>query len=584
MITFVASFTAIALLAVGFAQDDFSIAYIASHSNSMLPIQYKIAAVWGGHQGSMLFWVLILSTWSAFIACKQNIDELYVYRVLQIMALLTFTIALFVLLASNPFELNEFIPIEGRDLNPMLQDIGLIIHPPLLYLGYVGLAATFAGALAAITVGNEYLKWTNVVRPWLLFAWSTLTAGIGLGAWWAYYELGWGGWWFWDPVENASLLPWLIATALIHTFMLSNRHFQLRKWSYALALTAFSFSILGTFIVRSGILTSVHAFAIDANKGIALLLFLSVLLVIGFGVLIWRSHEIKQEPIKGINNLAFIVLFGVILIVVATFTVFLGTFYPMMFELAGLGRISVGAPYFNLLFAPMALLSLIGISIAELKINARLISLTKSFMSFLIAVIVGGTVYLLVYGGNSMWVATTSVLFCWVILSQHIRIFSKIPTRWSSYFAHIGIALVCLGASFNAFHSSEMSEKMRPDISFQYEGLEISYQLTELVVGPNYTAERAHISISRDEEPLFIAMPEKRHYQVRVMNMSEPAINWFWHGDIYITLGEKLDRQNFAVRVQYKAGIRWIWFGFLLVVFAGIIGVFTQPLQEKRIV
>lgn len=349
----------ISALGYGFYIDDFSIRYIAEHSNSALPVFFKIAAIWGGHEGSLLFWVLTLTLWVGLITLKRkSIEQSYLVRVLLVLNGLIVIFSAFTLFASNPFVIYANTPLEGRDLNPMLQDIGLIFHPPLLYLGYVGFAATFSFALAALMMKKVPSKWVGYARNWTLLAWLLLTAGISLGSWWAYYELGWGGWWFWDPVENVSLLPWLTSTALLHTLIASHKRKRLLKASIILALVTFCLSILGTFVVRSGVLTSVHAFAVDPTRGIILLLILFIVMLFSFSLYTVKSRQINSEPIQHFisRDFLFLVLCG--LFAIATVTVLLGTFYPMIFQILGLGNISVGAPYFNLLFVPMALIAL----------------------------------------------------------------------------------------------------------------------------------------------------------------------------------------------------------------------------------
>jgi len=582
------SILAILLLGFAFAIDDFSLAYVSSHSNSQLPTFFKIAAVWAGHEGSLLFWVLTLSGWAGIIALQRKYQADYVGKVLWVMNLLICTFTLFTLVASNPFELNVTLPSEGRDLNPMLQDVGLIFHPPLLYLGYVGFSAVLAFAIAALMTNEIELQWSVYCKNWCIVAWSFLTAGIILGSWWAYYELGWGGWWFWDPVENASLLPWLTSTALLHCIIASNQKRQLLKWSLSLAIVTFCLSILGTFIVRSGVLTSVHAFAVDPSKGIALLVILLTVLLTSFTLLIVKSEGFTSESITKFWSKSFAILIAVSLFVVATLIVLLGTFYPMVFELLGLGNISVGAPYFNLLFAPLTLLTLVIIGLVPFvlmnksvtKVKRRLISVAT------LAVTVGLTLYWMQSPYLDGLVLVTWVISVWVIVSHLMLIIHSYHTlqfkkSLAMSCAHIGIAIAAIGVAMNSEHSFEQNQKLQPGQTVQFVDWNIHYEDTELIVGPNYTAERARLSLS-DGNNAFELAPERRHYQVRVMNMSEPAMKWFWHGDVYVTLGEKIDDAAYAVRIQYKAYVRWIWFGGILSIIGGLLALVPTVQARQR--
>ncbi|MGF1755692.1 heme lyase CcmF/NrfE family subunit [Vibrio makurazakiensis] len=573
----------ILLLGIAFSTDDFSLAYVASHSNTQLPIFFKIAAIWAGHEGSLLFWVLTLSGWAGVISLKDTYKDEYVGRVLWIMNLLIGTFALFTIIASNPFAVSSIIPQEGRDLNPMLQDVGLIFHPPLLYLGYVGFSAVLAFAIAALMTEELEYRWAEYCKSWCITAWSFLTSGIILGSWWAYYELGWGGWWFWDPVENASLLPWLTSTALLHCIIAANDKQQLIKWALSLAIVTFSLSILGTFIVRSGVLTSVHAFAVDPSKGLALLAILLTVLLSSFSLLIIRSERFSSKPLTKFWSKGFMILVAVSLFIIATLIVTLGTFYPMIFELVGLGTISVGAPYFNLLFGPLTLFALMLMGITPFVISNR--SWPKSRKSLptvaLISIVLGLVFYRFQYQNISILVAITWCLAMWVILSHIVMLVNtrKLPAKrkseislkaWAMSCAHIGIAVVAIGAAMNSEHSFEVNKKLEPTTEIKFLDWTVIHDETALIIGPNYTAERANLMLIKDQD-LYLVSPERRHYQVRVMNMSEPAMKWFWHGDIYITMGEKVDEKAYAFRIQYKAYVRWVWFGGLLSIVGGLL-------------
>ncbi|WP_122046339.1 heme lyase CcmF/NrfE family subunit [Vibrio atlanticus] len=582
------SLTSVALLGYAFVSDDFSILYVAEHSNTQLPSFFKLAAVWAGHEGSLLFWVLTISVWSGVIAIQKHYSNEYQSRVLWVMNLLLAIFAWFTLFASNPFEMNSILPLEGRDLNPMLQDVGLIFHPPLLYLGYVGFSVVLAFAVAALLVDPIEFDWVAHCRSWCLVAWIFLTAGIILGSWWAYYELGWGGWWFWDPVENASLLPWLTSTALLHCLGVAKGKQQLLKWSLSLAFITFCLSILGTFIVRSGVLTSVHAFAVDPTKGIALLLILMLVLVSSFSLLIIRGESFESNPITSFASKSFLSLVAVLIFVLATAVVVFGTFYPMVFELLGLGNISVGAPYFNLLIAPLALLALGVVGLAPLlsiKPQAtKDVIASLAVVSFVLGYIcyswqveqVQRQVMVLMTWSLAFWVLLTHVYGLAVTRSSKFQ--RKV---WVMTFAHVGVAILAVGAAMNSYHSFERSYKLSPGAQVEFMDWTLAHEDTELYVASNFTAEKAILKLETGEQSFSIS-PERRHYQVRVMNMSEPAMKWFWHGDVYITMGEKVDATAYAFRVQYKAYARWIWLGGLFSILGAVLSLTNRKKKTVK--
>ncbi|CAV19111.1 heme lyase CcmF/NrfE family subunit [Vibrio atlanticus] len=582
------SLTSVALLGYAFVSDDFSILYVAEHSNTQLPSFFKLAAVWAGHEGSLLFWVLTISVWSGVIALQKHYSNEYQSRVLWVMNLLLAIFTWFTLFSSNPFEMNSILPLEGRDLNPMLQDVGLIFHPPLLYLGYVGFSVVLAFAVAALLVDPIEFDWVAHCRSWCLVAWIFLTAGIILGSWWAYYELGWGGWWFWDPVENASLLPWLTSTALLHCLGVAKGKQQLLKWSLSLAFITFCLSILGTFIVRSGVLTSVHAFAVDPAKGIALLLILMLVLVSSFSLLIIRGESFGSNPITSFASKSFLSLVAVLIFVLATAVVVFGTFYPMVFELLGLGNISVGAPYFNLLIAPLALLALGVVGLAPLlsiKPQAtKDVIASLAVVSFVLGYIcyswqveqVQRQVMVLMTWSLAFWVLLTHVYGLAVTRSSKFQ--RKV---WVMTFAHVGVAILAVGAAMNSYHSFERSYKLSPGAQVEFMDWTLAHEDTELYVASNFTAEKAILKLETGEQSFSIT-PERRHYQVRVMNMSEPAMKWFWHGDVYITMGEKVDATAYAFRVQYKAYARWIWLGGLFSILGAVLSLTNRKKKTVK--
>ncbi|MDC5847966.1 heme lyase CcmF/NrfE family subunit [Vibrio europaeus] len=568
------------LLGYLFVSDQFQFHYVASHSNTALPDFFKIAAVWGGHEGSMLFWVFTLAIWSACISFVQQTSKKYLDDVLWVMQLFIAAFGWFTLIASNPFSYSEVWLEQGRDLNPMLQDIGLIFHPPLLYLGYIGFSTVLAFALAALMQEKFVDDWVKLATPWAISAWAFLTLGILVGSWWAYNELGWGGWWFWDPVENASLLPWLTGTALLHALLAASRHQQQRRIALALALVTFSLSILGTFIVRSGVLTSVHAFAVDPGKGIALLAILSVTLIGSFALLFERGETIKSQHVQSLFGRSYLAVASVGMLAVAAFTVFLGTFYPMVYELVGLGSVSVGAPYFNTLFLPLVLLALMGMGLVPLLKwhKGSHYSMQQLILMFLTSMLTGTMVYWLQDIWFSLAVSVVWGLGVWVIIS-HLLLVVKQQKLTFMVLAHIGLAISSIGAVMNAEHSFEVNHKMEAGSTLEFGEWQVEFLDTHWVIGPNYSAEQAELRFS-SEQRSFTLIPERRHYPVRVMNMSEPAIRPFWHGDYYVTLGSKVDADSYAVKIQYKAYISWIWGGALVAMLGAVLPFLSRRRKE----
>lgn len=578
----IASFSLIsfAALAVCFLTDQFVYGYVAENSNSQLPIPYKLAAAWGGHEGSMLFWVVTLSCWSAVISFAKGWRKSYQQDVLWIMGLLTMAFGWFTLLGSNPFEYASIYVEEGRDLNPMLQDVGLIVHPPLLYLGYIGYSTVLAFACAALLQQEYFEDWVVLAKPWVISAWIFLSSGIVLGSWWAYKELGWGGWWFWDPVENASLLPWLTGTALLHSLVATERFRLFPLWSISLSFISFSLSILGTFIVRSGILTSVHAFSVSPGKGIALLGILSLLLLGCFLLLIIRGEKVEKANLVTLVSRGYLLFFALGVFCLAAFTVFLGTFYPMVYELLKLGNISVGAPYFNTSITPIAYISLFFIGMVPLLKwrKGALVKRRQIVVLISLSVLIGSLFYRFQVEeiNKSIWLVWC--LACWVAVTHFQYIWQKKQQALFMVLAHIGFAVSVVGAAMNAEYSYEMSRRLEPGSVVQFSDWRMSYLDSHWYNGANYTAEQGEIEFRNTKGEHFVLMPERRHYPVRVMNMSEPAIQTFWHGDYYVTLGEKVSHTAYAVKIQYKAYIWWVWFG----VFIAMTGAIIQLMFSSR--
>ncbi|MDE8034248.1 heme lyase NrfEFG subunit NrfE [Actinobacillus equuli subsp. equuli] len=570
-------------LAHAFLSNDFSVIYVAQHSNSQLPDFFKFAATWGGHEGSMLFWLTALTLWtSVFCIFSDKSDRLFNYRTQAMLGLISLGFMLFILLVSNPFERSFPPPPEGRDLNPMLQDVGLIFHPPLLYLGYVGFAVSFAMIVASLLSGVLDTATARWIRPWAMISWGFLTAGIILGAWWAYYELGWGGWWFWDPVENASLMPWLLGTALIHSLIVSEQRGIFSYWTILLAIFAFALSLLGTFIVRSGVLTSVHAFAVDPDRGMALLiLFFSLsfiaLALFAFRVNLWQG-EVRFRLFS--KETGFLLLNG--LLTIATCAVVLGTFYPMIFTAMNWGSISVGAPYFNSIFAPLAVFLMLAMGLAVIlrwkQIPLKTILLKLAFLPIALGLAVGLIQHMiaqtqlyqfellpLLFVTLAMWIILTHIpylQYMWQIRPLAMRL------------AHIGFAICVIGAMMNSYYGDEIGVRLKPDQQANLAGFTFRYEGYRDVIGANYTAEQAIFSIAKAGEELALVAPERRYYDVRTMTMAEVGL--YHHGldDVYIVMGDKFGNLEYAFRLHYKPYVRALWLGGIMMVIASILALF----------
>ncbi|WP_310598513.1 heme lyase NrfEFG subunit NrfE [Aeromonas aquatica] len=571
---------ALVLLAICFAQDDFTLVYVAQHANSALPLGFKLAAVWGGHEGSMLFFVFALALWGALVAlCSRRVDPLILVRVLAIMGLIVGLFGLYTLAFSSPYDRAFPGPLEGRDLNPMLQDIGLIIHPPLLYLGYVGFAVNFAFAMAALHSGRLDGAVAHWSRPWALGSWVFLTAGILLGSWWAYYELGWGGWWFWDPVENASLLPWLLGTALLHALIVCEKRGAYGHGVLLLSIFTFALSLLGTFVVRSGVLTSVHAFAVDPNRGLTLLLLLGLLLTTALTLFALRADTRAPYARFGFWSKEGLLGAAILLLCVACASVLLGTFYPMVFQSLHLGSLSVGAPYFNAIFVPLALMLMAlmtqipRLRWQQLGTVSRLRALLPPLFGLL-----GGGLLSLGYReqGNLGWSGIiANMIGLWLMASLLFNF--PLKTRWrdvnrmGSLLAHLGVAVCALGINQVSHHSQEGGTVLSAGNPYRLGAYEFRYEGSEPLLGPNYTAERITLSVHKEGKEIARLMPERRHYSVRTMNMNEPGIEWGLFGDLYVVLGEKMGPDAYAMRLHHKPLVRWIWFGGLLMTAGGVL-------------
>ena len=581
---------AFATLAWSFYTNDFSVLYVAEHSNSQLPVIYRLGAVWGGHEGSLLLWVFLLSTWTFLVAqLSKSLDEFMVARVIGVLGLVMTGLLLFVLMTSNPFE--RLLPAaqDGRSLNPLLQDPGLVFHPPMLYMGYVGFSVAFAFAIASLLSGRLDAAWARWSRPWTTAAWVFLTLGIALGSWWAYYELGWGGWWFWDPVENASFIPWLVGTALLHSLAVTEKRGGFKSWTVLLAITAFSLSLLGTFLVRSGVLTSVHAFATDPKRGIFILIFLVLVVGSSLTLYAWRAPKSTLGGKFSLTSRETLILLGNVFLVVSAASVLLGTLYPLLIDALQLGKISVGPPYFNAVFVPIMvpLLVLMGIGPwTSWKASDLLAVIKRLWVAVLVAVIAAVSIPFVM--GEFTWLGSLGFLLAfWVIASGVLQIIRQAkagkPTRSfiGMQFAHFGITIFVIGVTMVGAYQEEKDVRMLAGESVTVGGYQIQLQGVGPVPGPNYQAMQGTFLLSRNGKVEATMYPEKRSYFSSTMPMTEAAINVGLTRDIYVSLGEELDDKAWAVRVYYKPFVDWIWTGCLLMGLGGILAMSDKRYRMK---
>ncbi|MGB0468459.1 MAG: heme lyase CcmF/NrfE family subunit [Pontibacterium sp.] len=590
----------IVCLGYAFVTDDFTVKYVATNSNTALPYYYKVSAIWGGHEGSLLLWVVILSGWTFAVALKsKNLPQDIVARVLAVMGIIAVGFILFTLITSSPFE--RYLPdapSEGGDLNPLLQDIGLIIHPPMLYMGYVGFSVAFAFAIAALLSGKLDAAWARWSRPWTNVAWAFLTLGIGLGSWWAYYELGWGGWWFWDPVENASFMPWLVGTALIHSLAVTEKRGVFKSWTVLLAIFAFSLSLLGTFLVRSGVLTSVHAFASDPDRGFFILAMLVI--AIGGSLLLYAfkaAHVKAESSFELVSRETFLLINNILLVVVAMM-VLLGTLYPLLMDALQLGKISVGAPYFNALFIPlMSLLSVfIGVgAISRWKRTEPVFILKQLWLPFVLAISVGSLITLVSDNTFEWKVLMAMILTCWILFSGLKDLYNRVAAKRNRLFAltrlsrsyygmmlaHIGVAISIVGIAMVSMYTENRDMRMQPGDHLSFKHYEFVFEGARHIQGPNYESDMGRIQVLKDGEPYTVLYPEKRFYKARGNVMTEAAIDPGLFRDLYVAMGEPLENGAWAVRMQYKPFIRWIWLGGLFMTAGGLLAASDRRYRKK---
>ena len=575
--------------------DDFTVSYVAYHSSSTLPWYYKITSTWGGHEGAILLWLVMQAGWTAVVAMRsKSLPWVLRARVLGVLGFLGVGFMMYTLLLSSPFErLLPYFPVEGRDLNPLLQDPGMIIHPPLLYMGYVGLSVAFSFAIAALLTGKLDNTWAKWSRPWTMTAWGFLSLGITIGSWWAYSELGWGGWWFWDPVENASLMPWLIATALLHSLSVTEKRGVFKSWTVLLAIAAFSLSLLGTFIVRSGIIVSVHAFATDPDRGLFILAFLGIVVGGGLSLYALRVSQVKSEGHYKFVSREVALWLNNIFLVVATLIVLLGTLLPMVHKEMGLGSISIGEPFFNKMFAillvPFAILMGIG-PFLRWKQNKWAVLQNKVLIGVLISVVITCAWLFSSYDVVKPLTLLATTLGVWVAVSTAIDLYAKAAVHgtlkegikrlgisyWAMVLGHVGLAFVIAGVTLTSAYSVERDVSMKQGDIVTLNQYEYRFDGVKSIRGPNYSGHAGVVSVFNNDKLVTELHAEKRKYDIGMQFMTEAAIDAGFTRDLYLALGEQLSKGAWSLRIYHKPFVRWMWIGGVLISLAGFMILFDK--------
>ena len=589
-----------------FIENDFSVSLVATHSNLSLPLAYRIAATWGSHEGSMLLWVLMLAGWAAAVALfSASLPTLLRVRILSVLGAISTGFLLFLLFTSNPFDRVVPPPADGRDLNPLLQDPGMVFHPPLLYMGYVGLSVAFAFAVAGLIGGRFDAAWARWARPWTTVAWAFLTLGIALGSFWAYYELGWGGWWFWDPVENASFMPWLVATALIHSLAVTEKRGAFRSWTVLLAILAFSLSLLGTFLVRSGVLTSVHAFATDPARGVFILIFLAIVVGGSLVLYAWRAPALAAGTGFSLISRESMLLANNVLLVVAMAAVLLGTLYPLALDTLDMGKISVGPPYFDAVFYPLLAPALFLMTIGPLTRwkQAPLPDIARRLRWALGVAVAAALLQPLTTDAGWRPVAATGLAFAaWIAAGVAVGVATMLrdsdgrirlaraglhpASVWGMQVAHLGVAAFVLGVTMVKSSETERELKLAPGQSVELGGWRVHFKDLRAVTGPNYDAMRGRFELRRSDapvasEPIAILQPEKRIYRAQRMPMTEAAISRSLWRDVYVSMGEPLGGDEWAVRVHVKPFVNWIWLGCVMMALGGFLAIADRRYRRR---
>ncbi|WP_115719159.1 heme lyase CcmF/NrfE family subunit [Gallaecimonas mangrovi] len=590
-----------ASLVYAFISNDFTLAYVADNSNTQLPLVYRICATWGAHEGSLLLWVLILTGWAAAVALfSRSLPLPAVARVLSVMGMVSTGFLLFILFTSDPFSRSlPFYPVDGADLNPMLQDPGLVVHPPMLYMGYVGFSVAFAFAIAALLSGKLDTAWARWSRPWTAAAWLFLTIGITLGSWWSYYELGWGGWWFWDPVENASFMPWLAGTALLHSLSVAEKRGVFKAWTVLLAIAAFSLSLMGTFLVRSGVLVSVHAFATDPTRGLFILTFLIIVIGASLTLYAFRASKVKSQGSFTLLSRESLLLSNNVFLSTACIIVLVGTLMPLVHKEMGLGSISVGAPFFNglftWLFVPFAFAMGAG-PLARWKREPAKALLKRLSLAFVLSLVVGILLPLLLAGNANGYAMLGLVLSIFVLITTIQEVQLRVGNRfgffkglkmlnrshWAMILGHLGLAVTVVGIALTTSYSQEKDIRLKPGQSYELSGYRFHFDDMTPVKGANYDGYGAHFTVTKDGEQVAVLEPQKRFYPVARSVMTEAGIDGGFIRDLYIALGEQLDDGSWAIRVHVKPFVRWIWWGGIVMAFAGVLIVSDKRYRFAR--
>jgi len=601
---FVLVAVAFACLTSAFVRNDFSVAYVATNSNSALPLAYRVAGVWGGHEGSLLLWLMMLSVWMLAVAqFSRYLPQAVLARILAVMGLVSVGFLLFMLTTSNPFGRLFPVPPDGNDLNPLLQDPGMVVHPPMLYMGYVGFSVAFAFAVAALIGGNLDATWARWTRPWTTAAWSFLTVGIMLGSMWAYYVLGWGGWWFWDPVENASFMPWLAGTALIHSLAVTEKRGAFKSWTVLLAIIAFSLSLLGTFLVRSGVLSSVHAFATDPRRGLFILAFLAVVIGGSLTLYSWRAPKVGLGSRFGLLSRETLLLANNVLFVVAMLSVLLGTLYPLVLDALEMGKISVGPPYFDTVFVPLMVpvVFLLGVGPMARWKNAELPDLARRLRWAAAVAVVAALVTGWLAGRISFGATLGFLMAFWIVAAVATDLWERVRPAGAlraslvgrlrllpratlgMMLAHLGVAAFAFGVSMVKTYEIERDVKMAVGDSTELAGYVFTFGGMTEVTGPNYDAVQARVDVTRNGRPAVVMRPEKRIYRVQRNPMTEAAIDPGPTRDLYVSLGEPVDNgQAWIVRVYFKPFVDWIWGGCLLMALGGALATTDRRYRAKQ--
>ncbi len=585
---------AFCLLAYAFLSNDFSVAYVANNSNSQLPLIYRFCAVWGAHEGSLLLWVFLLSLWTMGVAWfSQRLPLQMMARVLGILGIISVGFLVFLLATSNPFlRVLPNIPTEGLDLNPLLQDPGLVTHPPMLYMGYVGFSVAFAFAISALLSGRLDAAWARWCKPWTLIAWCFLTFGIVLGSWWAYRELGWGGWWFWDPVENASFLPWLAGTALVHSLVATQRRDLFKAWTILLAIIAFSLSLLGTFLVRSGVLISVHAFAVDPLRGVFMLIFLAIVVGASLSLYAGRIHKLYSTPTAfNLFSRESFLLANNMLLTGAMLTILLGTLYPLIIDALGLEKLSVGPPYFNIVFLPFMACILLLMGLAPLSrwqhTSGKLFA-QRLWLCLILAICFAMALPWFIAHDISWGVVAGLGLALWVILAtlrsllqrdeRGWRIYTLSASQWGMVVAHIGVAVCAIGIVLTSHYSIQKEVRLMPGEQVSFNDYTFQFMGTRDLNGPNYTGVEGGVLVRKDNQLIAFLTPQQRVFNAQKTALAKTAIDANLFRDLYVALGEPLDNKAWSLRLYYKPFVRWIWGGGILMILGGLLSIW----QRKR--